>query len=36
VSESGLLLPYEQATAGKKAPAEPKLWTDPGTIGTGA
>jgi hypothetical protein len=36
VSESGLLLPYEQATAGKKAPAEPKLWTDPGTIGSGA
>ena len=36
VSESGLLLPYEQATTGKKAPAEPKLWTDPGTISTGA
>jgi NADH-quinone oxidoreductase subunit G len=36
VSESGLLLPYEQATTGKKAPAEPKLWTDPGTINTGA
>jgi NADH-quinone oxidoreductase subunit G len=36
VSESGLLLPYEQATTGKKAPAEPKLWIDPGTISTGA